>query len=406
MSAAITTNETVMNSFQNPNWYVDNLLQWLDPVEWAALSFMIRHIYGWRDKIVDRRNRISLSQFVDGMGEKYGGCGLSRPQAARALKSLVRFGVVSKVGEATKDGQEWELLDTPRIDWSGLQSRREAKAKRGQKRVSKAAAVSAEKRKADDTSTPDVPATSTPSVPHGQYAQRTSTSTPNVPLTGTPDVHTKPNNKHNFKPTKDSASPPKGVDADAPEERPFKAGQTAYYVREVDNVPEVLECTVDHLTPQMVAIRLPNGTVTSVKESSLTVDSPALERKTTPLQDVIAEYSLGITPEQRIGKNSARRINAIIGELRRVLGDAVPEPDELRQAYEDLKRKGLTPSSKPELVVAMINRYRDSQKGSRNGRTQHTAQPGESIYAPFFVNRSRPPVDLRRPGDPAPTGAV
>ncbi len=196
---------TIPNSYQTPNWLVDDLLRWLEPNEWVALSFMVRHILGWREKIEDRRNRISLSQFEDGVNENMGGCGLSRPQITKALKGLVKFRVVRKVGNATKDGQQWELFDHPEIDWDGLKMRREAKAKKGRKRVKKAAVASAEARRNDDTGTSDVPpqgyATRTPSsttdVPEQEYAGRTPSGTLDVPQAGTPGVHTKHNNKPN-----------------------------------------------------------------------------------------------------------------------------------------------------------------------------------------------------------------
>lgn len=190
-------NTMLPNSYQNPNWLVDELMQWLEPNEWVALSFMVRHILGWRDKISDRRNRISLTQFEDGMGDGLGGCGLTRPQIVKALNGLVTYRIVGRAGKPTRDGQEWELFDHPDVDYEGLKARKEAKAARGKRRVKKAAQASAEARKNETSGTPDVPRTSTPDVPAQQYDRRTPSGTSDVPKTSTTNVHTKPNTKPN-----------------------------------------------------------------------------------------------------------------------------------------------------------------------------------------------------------------
>lgn len=193
----MSENTVIPNSYQTPNWIIDELMQWLEPNEWVVLSFMLRHILGWRDKIDDRKNRISLSQFEHGIGDKFGGCGLTRPQINRTLTALVSFNIISKVGEATKQGQEWLLIEKPSVKWEDLKARRERKVARGHKRVKKAATASAEKRKNDTTSTP--------SVPVDQYGTRTSIGTPSVPVTSTPSVHTKPIVKPNPKDNNNSA---------------------------------------------------------------------------------------------------------------------------------------------------------------------------------------------------------
>lgn len=241
------TNSNIPNSYQSPNWLVDDLMCWLEPNEWVGLSFMVRHILGWRDKIDKRRNRISLSQFEDGFGDVFGGCGLSRPQITRALNALVRFRVIVKVGEATKDGQEWWLPEAPNIDWEGLRARREAKTARGKKRIQKAAATSAEKRKVDTADAPhDQYATrtggtssvpvgqyatrtgSTPSVPADRYATRTPAGTPDVPLTGTRSVHTKPNKKPNVVGGKEESDIPDHQQQGAPVRAPVPAERALF----------------------------------------------------------------------------------------------------------------------------------------------------------------------------------
>ena len=53
----------VPNSFQIPNIYIDHVIPYLTSEEWRVLSFAIRHILGWQDKIADRQAYISLSRF-------------------------------------------------------------------------------------------------------------------------------------------------------------------------------------------------------------------------------------------------------------------------------------------------------------------------------------------------------
>lgn len=171
-------NHVIPNSFQTPNVIVDRLMGLLTPEEYMVLSYAMRHILGWKDRIADRNANISLSMFEQGFthnGTTYGGTGLTRPQVSRALKSLVEYGVMQKTGEATKDGQRWALtFDDPKaIKWAALQKRRDAKNKKGARRVEKASKASAEKR----TGTTSVP----PQKDADQYAQRTGSGTLGVP---------------------------------------------------------------------------------------------------------------------------------------------------------------------------------------------------------------------------------
>ncbi len=75
-------NEFIPNSFQTPNVLVDRVMPLLKPEEYMALSFAVRHILGWEDKIARRRARISLSMFQQ--------CGLPRSTLRKVLDDLKR----------------------------------------------------------------------------------------------------------------------------------------------------------------------------------------------------------------------------------------------------------------------------------------------------------------------------
>lgn len=171
---------------------------------------------------------------------------------------------------------------------------------------------------------------------------------------------------------KDSASPPIGDVAAPAQERPFKVDQTVFYVLEVAGVPNVLQGTVERLTAQRVVVRFEDGTTKTVKESRLTVEPPALERKTSPLQDVLIEYLYGASATAPVGEQCLRLVNGHITELRRVLGDRAPDAAELRAAFEKQRGDGFPISPKAALTVALVKRYRD-KKGSQHGQpnTEH-----------------------------------
>lgn len=183
-------NGHIPNSYQTPNIVVDQLMQYLLPEEVVVLTYAIRHILGWRERLADRRAFISLAMFENGFttkeGAVYGGCGLSRPKIAAALKSLCEHGIMAKIGGATQEGQEWALrLDEPAIDWESLKARSAARAARNQKRVTKAASASASKRRVSEEqydsrtgSTATVPPVR---QPYPQYDSRTAGSTATVP---------------------------------------------------------------------------------------------------------------------------------------------------------------------------------------------------------------------------------
>jgi hypothetical protein len=110
----------IPNSFQNPNLYVDLVMELLTPEEFKCLTFAVRHIYGWRDKIAKKRGRISMSAFTGGYqtrdGQRYGGTGMSYQAVSKALNALVEYGLLIRVGSINQDGQEWEISTDIRYD--------------------------------------------------------------------------------------------------------------------------------------------------------------------------------------------------------------------------------------------------------------------------------------------------
>jgi len=121
-------NEFIPNSFQTPNVLVDRVMPLLKPEEYMALSFAVRHILGWEDKIARRRARISLSMFQQ--------CGLPRSTLRKVLDDLDRFRILRRIGPPTQNGQLWELaFNDPDIDWAALEERKARKAEVGRKRT-------------------------------------------------------------------------------------------------------------------------------------------------------------------------------------------------------------------------------------------------------------------------------
>ena len=134
-------NKIIPNSFQFPNFYVDNLWTYLTPEECKVLTFAIREILGWQDRIASRKAFISLSVFTEGKedkkGERYNyGCGLSRQAVIRALNSLNEFCILKKAGFDQR-GQLYHL-ETDWINWEALDERKAKWRQEGLERTAKA----------------------------------------------------------------------------------------------------------------------------------------------------------------------------------------------------------------------------------------------------------------------------
>jgi hypothetical protein len=133
----------IPNTFQSPNAHVDRAMQYLSGDEYKVLAFAVRHIYGWRDSLAERRGHISLSMFTDGYvtksGVEFGGTGLGRQTVVRVVAALVQYGLLVKHGEPTAQGQMYAIGENP--DWDGLEARDDAKRDASRKRIARARAA-------------------------------------------------------------------------------------------------------------------------------------------------------------------------------------------------------------------------------------------------------------------------
>ncbi len=124
------------NSFQVPNLYVDRAMHLLTPEEWVVLTYAARRIFGFGK----RRDRISISQFTDGITGEDGvpldfGTGLSYNTVSKCLGALIGFGLLAETAPndpRKRNGTEYALqLDANRVQWEALHHRAgEWKAKR------------------------------------------------------------------------------------------------------------------------------------------------------------------------------------------------------------------------------------------------------------------------------------
>lgn len=136
----------IPNSTQTPNVYFDVVMPLLTPEEWVVLSYAIRHILGFQDRIAARTRHMSIKMFHKGYpNEKYGGCGLGRNAIIKALSELKKYRLLIPVGEPTADGQEWRIADdSDNPDIEGLQNRFLARSEDNKKRTQKARFVASE----------------------------------------------------------------------------------------------------------------------------------------------------------------------------------------------------------------------------------------------------------------------
>lgn len=90
------------NTFQMPNVFVDEVLQWITGNETKVLLVAVREIMGWKKKRPHRRARISLSRFC--LFSK-----LNRATVIVCLARLTEANIVNPIGDWTNDGQMYEL---------------------------------------------------------------------------------------------------------------------------------------------------------------------------------------------------------------------------------------------------------------------------------------------------------
>ncbi len=145
----------IPNSYQTPNMYVDRLMPLLTPSEWMVLSYMARRIFGFQKA----SDQISLSQLEHGIKSKATGkqldygTGLGRSTIITALADLTEFNVIIQTSPAVKELQqapEWALqTDDKKVDWEGLQLRRDASKVTRRRQTRKARKTKAEQQATD-----------------------------------------------------------------------------------------------------------------------------------------------------------------------------------------------------------------------------------------------------------------
>jgi hypothetical protein len=128
-------NPLIPNSFQTPNIYVDDFMAFVTEAEYKVLSYAARRIFGFGKP----SDRISLSQFVDGIETKSGmrldyGTGLSKNTVRTCLDSLKEFGLIIELSPGnplTNEAAEYTLpTDITKVDFEGLKSRKQQDKKK------------------------------------------------------------------------------------------------------------------------------------------------------------------------------------------------------------------------------------------------------------------------------------
>ena len=128
-------NKIIPNSFQAPNFFVDECMPYLTGNEIMCVIFLARKTFGWQK----RSDRISKSQIVQATG-------LNAETIDSCMEALVKSGVVLRVKEnnARNEGVEWALqLDDQKIRFDWLKQRKTDRELKQQERTKKAREVRA-----------------------------------------------------------------------------------------------------------------------------------------------------------------------------------------------------------------------------------------------------------------------
>jgi len=91
------------NTTQIPNILFDKVIPGLPEGEAKCLLYICRRTYGFHKS----KDRISFSQFVDGIKDKDIGAGVSRPVVAESLRNLIGAGVI--IMQKTTKGNIYEI---------------------------------------------------------------------------------------------------------------------------------------------------------------------------------------------------------------------------------------------------------------------------------------------------------
>lgn len=125
-----TPSKILPNSFQTPNFFVDECMALLTGNEYKCLSFVARKTFGWQK----RSDRISKSQIMAATG-------LGHEAVDKTMSALVQFGLVLRLSEnnARNNGAEWALqTEDARVRFDLLQARQALQTETNHKRTAKA----------------------------------------------------------------------------------------------------------------------------------------------------------------------------------------------------------------------------------------------------------------------------
>lgn len=131
----------IPNSFQVPNVYIDEYLHVLSNSELKVLVYAIRRIFGFQK----RTDRISLSQFCDGIEDSEGnrldyGTGLSKATVISSLNKLIEYGLIIRLADNNKknEGCLYQLSAMPDVDDEAIERDLAEKQKVYNERMKKA----------------------------------------------------------------------------------------------------------------------------------------------------------------------------------------------------------------------------------------------------------------------------
>lgn len=160
-----TPSKILPNSFQTPNFFVDECMSLLTGNEYKCLSFVARKTFGWQK----RSDRIAKSQIIAATG-------LGHLSVDKAMNSLVAFGLVIRVADNnTRNlGNEWALqTDDNLVHFDLLAIRQAEQTETNHKRTAKARLKSTEAEagdaQADETDQEGGPVPQGGPVGQGEY---------------------------------------------------------------------------------------------------------------------------------------------------------------------------------------------------------------------------------------------
>lgn len=131
------------HSFQMPNFVEDLLDYFLTPTESKVLHRIIREIIGWKDRISDDSNSVSLSKIVEGYTSKHGkvGClpiGLTYATVEKAANQLCAYKILQKEGRSRQLIVYKLNFDTSEYDLESMHASVEARNEINSLRIAEA----------------------------------------------------------------------------------------------------------------------------------------------------------------------------------------------------------------------------------------------------------------------------